>query len=111
MENCIEKMQRIGGKDRVAAFMVKQKQDYAFKVRYAAVIARDFVQQCGMRGMNCHVSVGGLDSITLYIFLREQGIKVPGISVSHLEDRSIQAVHRQLGIECLKPAVRCVATR
>ena len=56
------------------------------------------------RDANVHVSVGGLDSITLYIFLREVcKLDVPGISVSVLEDKTVQAVHKQLGIECLKP--------
>lgn len=53
--------------------------------------------------MNCHVSVGGLDSITLYLFLRSIGINVPAVSVSSLEDKSIQSVHEQLGIIPLKP--------
>lgn len=41
----------------------------------------------------CHVSVGGLDSITLYLWLHSIGIHVPGITVSGIEDRSIQRVH------------------
>ena len=50
------------------------------------------------------VSVGGLDSITLYTFIRDYcGLNVPGVSVSSLEDKSIQEVHKQLGITVLKP--------
>lgn len=30
-ENCIERMQRIDSKRRIADFMVKEKQDYTFK--------------------------------------------------------------------------------
>lgn len=52
----------------------------------------------------CYVAVGGLDSITLFLFLRSIGINVPGISVSMLEDRSIQQIHKVLGIKSLKPA-------
>lgn len=52
---------------------------------------------------HCHVSVGGLDSITLLLFLRSIGIDVPAISVSVLEDKSIQRVHKELGVIQLKP--------
>uniref|UniRef100_UPI0025D83CAC hypothetical protein n=1 Tax=uncultured Ruminococcus sp. TaxID=165186 RepID=UPI0025D83CAC len=51
---------------------------------------------------------GGLDSITLFIFLKSIGIHAPGISVSYLEDVSIQKIHKKLGIEKLKPSVRYV---
>ena len=54
------------------------------------------------RGHNYHVSVGGL-SITLYLFLRSIGIKAPGISVSALDDKSIQEIHKQLGLEIIAP--------
>ena len=52
--------------------------------------------------MNCHVSVGGLDSITLYLWLKSIGIHVPAISVSGVEDKSIQKIHKELGIERIK---------
>ena len=55
------------------------------------------------RGFGCHVSVGGLDSIALYIWLKSIEIDVPGISVSILEDKSIQKVHKALGLEVVKP--------
>ena len=58
---------------------------------------------CAARGLHCHVSVGGLDSITLLLFLRSIGIHIPGISVSHIEDASIQKIHKELGIESLQP--------
>lgn len=48
------------------------------------------------RGFNAHVSVGGLDSITLFVFLKSIGVHVPAISVSGLEDKSIQKVHKAL---------------
>lgn len=80
-------------------FMQKQTLPYAAKVNHAEQRAREFYETVD----NCHVSVGGLDSITLLLFLRSIGINVPAISVSQLEDRSIQAVHDQLGIIKLKP--------
>lgn len=53
-----------------------------------------------------HISVGGLDSITLLCLIRSMGYgpeRVPAISVSSLEDASIQRIHKQLGIIPLKP--------
>lgn len=91
---------------KMADFMVKQKQPYEFKVRYAEIRAREFVQMCDEHDKNYHVSVGGLDSIVLLLFLRSIGIDCPAISVSHLEDRSIQKIHKQLGVERLPSAKR-----
>lgn len=54
---------------------------------------------------------GGLDSITLFLFLRSIGINAPGISVSYLEDTSIQKIHKELGIITLKSAMREDGTR
>lgn len=107
-ENVLERMERIDAKKRIADFMVKEKMPYEFKVRYAAIRAREFVRECEKRDLNYHVSVGGLDSITLFLFLKSIGIDAPGISVSYLEDRSIQEVHTSLGIEKLKSAVQYV---
>ncbi|OYO76114.1 hypothetical protein CG709_16195, partial [Lachnotalea glycerini] len=81
-ENCLERMERIDGKKKIADFMVKEQQTYEFKIKYAAIRAREFVEECEKRGLNYHVSVGGLDSITLYYFLRSIGIEAQGISVS-----------------------------
>lgn len=89
-----------------ADFLEKQKQDYDFKVAYAENRAKAFVKECEKRGLNYHVSVGGLDSITLLLFLRSIGIDCPAISASHLEDASIQKIHRELGVESVKPIKR-----
>ena len=94
----------------MADFNVKMKMDYEFKKNYAYIRAWEFYNECCSRGLNCHVSVGGLDSITLFLFLRSIGINVPAISVSHLEDRSIQEVHRQLGVERIQPLKRADGT-
>lgn len=87
---------------KIAAFHVKQKQDYAFKVLYAERRAREFYDHPKISG-NAYVAVGGLDSITLLCFLRSIGIDVPAVSVSTLEDKSIQTIHKQLGVIELKP--------
>jgi hypothetical protein len=101
-------MERIDARRKIADFMVKEQQDYDFKVKYATIRAREFVRECDRRGLNYHVSVGGLDSITLYLFLQHIGIHAPGISVSFLEDASIQKVHRDLGIERLQSSIKSV---
>lgn len=105
-ETVIQRMERINAKQRIADFMVKEKQPYEFKIAYATIRAREFAAECERRGLNYHVSVGGLDSITLFLFLKSIGIDAPGISVSYLEDTSIRKIHKQLGIEQLKSAVK-----
>lgn len=100
--NVIERMESINADKRIADFRVKMKQPYDFKVNYAFTRVKEFIVECGKRDLNCHVSVGGLDSITLYKFVNEYcGYSVPGISVSALEDVSIQNVHKELGVEIL----------
>ena len=103
MKSVIERMKEENTEYKVAMFRVKQQQDYNFKVRYAEVRALEFVRECEKRGLNYHVSVGGLDSITLLVFLRSIGIDAPAISCSHLEDKSIQEIHKQLGVKSIPP--------
>lgn len=105
MKNVVQRMMENQSAQKIADFMVKQKQDYAFKKQYAAIRAREFYDHPEVAGQ-CYVAVGGLDSITLLLFLRSIGINVPGVSVSFLEDRSIQRVHKDLGVTCLPPASR-----
>lgn len=81
-------------------FMQKQKLPYAAKVAHAEIKAWEFYNQ--LDGM-CYISVGGLDSITLLLFLRSIGIDVPAVSVSSLEDKSIQRIHREIGVQILHP--------
>lgn len=103
MKNCIERMKENRTDEKIASFIVKQNMDYDFKKNYAYKRAWEFYEECGKRGLNCHVSVGGLDSITLFIFLKKIGIHIPGVSASLLEDKSIQKIHKQLGIEVVQP--------
>ena len=76
--------------DRVKMFHINQKAPYKDKVSRAYNLAWEFYKAVGGQ---CYVAVGGLDSITLYLFLRSIGINVPVVSVSALEDKSIQRVH------------------
>ena len=87
---------------KIDMFKMKQKLPYEAKVLYAANRAREFYSH--MNG-DCFVSVGGLDSITLLLFLRSILIDVPAVSVSSLEDKSIQQIHKQLGVIRLKPVL------
>lgn len=102
MKNVLEHKAENDTGRKIADFKVKQKQDYAFKVRYAEIRAWEFYNHPEIDG-NCYVAVGGLDSITLLLFLRSIGINVPAVSVSTLEDKSIQAVHKQLGVQAIRP--------
>lgn len=84
---------------------MKQKQGlpYEAKIIHAEKKAWDFYQKITGEGHNVHVSIGGLDSITLFYFLKSIGINAHPISVSSLEDKSIQEIHRKIGVEQIKP--------
>ena len=85
-------------------FVKKQQLPYEKKLERQADIAWEFYNTMKEMGCNCHVSVGGLDSLTLLVWLRSIGIDVPAISVSSLEDKSVQEAHRKVGgIEIIKP--------
>lgn len=58
-ENCTERMQRIDSKRKIADFIVKEKQDYTYKKKYARIRAEEFARECDARGLNYHVGVGG----------------------------------------------------
>lgn len=102
-ESIIERNARLKVDEKIAAFRVKQQLPYEAKIAYAELRAREFADECARRDLNVHVSVGGLDSITLLLFLRSIGIDCPAVSVSSLEDKSIQHIHKQLGVISLKP--------
>lgn len=104
-KNVLEWMKENDSEYKIAMFKAKQQQDYTFKRKYARIRAREFYNHPEIDGM-AYVAVGGLDSITLHVFLRSIGIRVPAISVSSLEDKSIQRVHKALGVKSLPPAKR-----
>ncbi|MCR4889340.1 MAG: hypothetical protein K5979_09225 [Ruminococcus sp.] len=101
--NVLERMKINDTERKIADFKVKQHQDYDFKVAYAETRVWEFVRECGKRDFNTHISVGGLDSITLCYFIKSLGLDIPMVSASSLEDKSIQAVHKQLGVINVKP--------
>lgn len=87
---------------RIEQFRKNQQESYESKLGRAVNLAWEFYKDIDVEG-KCYVAVGGLDSITLFLFLRSIGIDVPAVSVSSLEDRSIQKVHKALGVKKLKP--------
>nr|DAM20567.1 MAG TPA: phosphoadenosine-phosphosulfate reductase [Caudoviricetes sp.] len=90
-------------KRKRAQMTAMQALPYEVKVKRAEMRAREYIEKLDDMGLEAHVSVGGLDSIVLLVFLRKIGIDVPAISVSSLEDKSIQKVHKALGVISLAP--------
>lgn len=94
------------------AMLSKQQVPYSVKVHMAKDRVRDFYNEALRRGLNCHVSVGGLDSIVLGHLIRSMGYteeQIPFVSASTLEDISIQRVHKEMGcivVQPLKPKVK-----
>lgn len=66
-------------KKKKARFTAMQNLPYEVKVKRAELRAIEFVERLDELDMQAHVSVGGLDSITLLVFLRKIGIDVPAI--------------------------------
>lgn len=87
----------------IQEFQQKQSLPYKAKVAHAEKKAWEFYDTITGRGNNVHVSVGGLDSITLLVFLRSIGINAPAVSVSILEDKGNQEIHKLLGVKSIKP--------
>lgn len=86
--------------------LAKQNVPYSIKVLMAKDRIRQWINECGQRHCNAHVSVGGLDSITLLSLIRSMGYgpdEVPAVSASQLEDISIQKVHKELGCIIVQP--------
>ena len=83
-------------------FMQMQQWPYKMKLQHAWNRAQQFYDQ-----LNGQVfcSVGGLDSITLLTFLRAYvNPEIPGVSISSLEDSSIQTIHKTFdNFEVLQP--------
>lgn len=90
---------------------IRQAWPYEVKIKHAERVAKEFLDRVSAgveygtgkrkyQAHNVHVSVGGLDSITLLMFLRDRFPKeeISAISRSSLEDKSIQSIHKQLGV-------------
>lgn len=86
-------MQETGAEANIRNFRYMQENyTYKQKIRHAENVARSYQDKCSEMGLNCHISVGGLDSITLHYFLEACGVHVPCVSCSSLEQKGVQAV-------------------
>ena len=83
----------------VERFNAMQKWDYKRKVAHAQEMAEAFYSWAKENGKGVHLSVGGLDSITLHYFLESIGLPVTCISCSSLERRGVQEVHKRIAQE------------
>lgn len=86
--------------------LMKQNVPYRIKIQMAKNRIRSFIEECDKRGLNYHVSMGGLDSIVLGALIRSMGYSaklIPFVSASTLEDKSIQEVHKEIGCIVVKP--------
>ena len=110
MKSVLERMAENNTDYKIAMFRLKQKLPYETKLIYAERRIFEFYNKItrGEIAGNCHVSVGGLDSLVLNEFLRHLGINVPAISVSSLEDKSIQRIHKEKGIIRIRPLMKKV---
>lgn len=102
MKNVLERKAENHTDEKIQEFKALQRMDYGFKCQHAEETAWNFFRDKQISG-SCYVAVGGLDSITLLLFLRLIGIDVPAVSVSVLEDKSIREVHKALGVQGLRP--------
>lgn len=94
----------------IKEFLQMQRLPYESKKSHAARRIIEFYDKItGEYDANVHISVGGLDSITLLCFIRKVvGLSeksIPAISVSALEDKGNQAVHKQLGVIPISPGM------
>ena len=99
MKTVFDQMEEIGAAANAENFRMMQNWSYHQKVSHAEKVAQSFFERNKAEGRNVHVSVGGLDSITLHYFLEEIGLHVPCISCSTLEGKGVQKVHRQIRSE------------
>lgn len=99
MKTVFEQMEERNAAANIAWFREMQKKPYDWKLRHAEEVARSYYAVAREKGLNCHVSVGGLDSITLHYFLEEIGVCVPCVSCSTLENKGVRAVHKRIAEE------------
>lgn len=92
-------MAETGAEENIALMKQMLAWPYDRKVYHAEQVAKAFYQRNSREGRNTHLSVGGLDSITLHYFLEEIGLHLPCISCSTLEQKGVQAAHRKIAEE------------
>ena len=79
-----------------------QRLPYEVKVKRAEQRVHEFYhERVNVREKNVHISVGGLDSLTLLYFIRSLGYSekdIPAIGATVLEHKSIRRIHKQEGV-------------
>ena len=91
-------------KDYIKRFVAMQRLPYEVKVKRAELRCREFYEEIvNNQGHNVHISVGGLDSLTLLYFIRSIGLDIPAIGVTSLEHISIRKIHNLAGVQEIRP--------
>ena len=71
-------MQETGAKANIRNFRYMQENyTYKQKIRHAENVARSYQDKCSEMGLNCHVSVGGLDSSPCITSLKRAAYMFP----------------------------------
>lgn len=85
--------------DYIKRFIAMQRLPYEVKVKRAEQRVHEFYHEIvNIREKNVHISVGGLDSLTLLYFIRSLGYSekdIPAIGATVLEHKSIRRIHKQ----------------
>lgn len=87
MKTVQEIMAENGSMANIERFQTMQKWEYKRKVSHAQEMAEAFYCWAKDHGKGVHLSVGGLDSITLHYFLESIGLPVTCVSCSSLEGK------------------------
>lgn len=99
----------MGNEDYISRFIALQRLPYDIKVRKAKQRIHEFFHEIvNVRNANVHISVGGLDSLTLLMLIRSLGYSekdIPAIGCTVLEHQSIRKIHKQLGVIPIYPNV------
>lgn len=99
MKTVQEIMEENGSLTNIERFQTMQKWDYKRKIAHAQEMAEAFYCWAKDHDKGVHLSVGGLDSITLHYFLESIGLPVTCVSCSSLEGKGVQQVHKQIAAE------------
>ena len=87
MKTVQEIMAENGSLANIERFQTMQKWEYKRKVEHAQEMAEAFYYWAKEHDKGVHLSVGGLDSITLHYFLESIGLPVTCVSCSSLEGK------------------------
>lgn len=98
---------KMSDKDYIKRFVAMQRLPYEVKIKRAEMRIKEFYEKVVYdMGKHVHISVGGLDSLTLLYFIRSLGYdaeEIPAIGVTCLEHKSIRRIHKKAGVIPVKP--------